>query len=79
MEIVLNKPGAKDGKIGLPKMNNITVIRIFTKIISNNYWDFEEKKSQALVGLNIFISQNTHIEKSIIRSIFKKYKLILFW
>ena len=37
------KPRAKDGKIGLSKYDNITAIRNFTKIISKNYWDFEEK------------------------------------
>jgi len=31
------KPGAKDGKIGLSKIDNITTIKIFTKIISKNY------------------------------------------
>jgi len=37
------KPGAKDGKIGLSKIHNIITIIDFTKIISKNYWDFEEK------------------------------------
>ena len=50
------KPGAKDGKIGLSKNDNITTIKIFTKIISKNYWDFEEKKSQALMELDIFMA-----------------------
>ena len=31
------KPGAKDGKIGLSKYDNITAFRNFTKIISKNY------------------------------------------
>ena len=35
------KPRAKDGKIGLSKIDIITAIRIFTKNISKNYWDFQ--------------------------------------
>ena len=66
------KPGAKDGKIGLSKYDNITAFRNFTKIISKNYWDFEEKKSHALIGLDNLRCQNTHIVKSRIGSIFKK-------
>jgi len=50
------KPRAKDGKIGLSKIHNITAVRNFTKNISKNYWNFEEKKSQALLELDIYVT-----------------------
>jgi len=50
------KPRAKDGKIGLSKINNITPAKNFTKNISNNYCNFEAKKSQALLKLDICIT-----------------------
>ncbi len=56
MVIVLKKPRAKDGKIGLSKINNITPAKNFTKNISNNYWNFEAKKSQALLKLDICVT-----------------------